>query len=1363
MAKKVYKIEAFEGGINQKSDPRDIKDNQLEEAFNVDVSNPGRITMTGDGTSDYNNFNSKRTTVTPNTNNSILNNSINLTPGYGLFSFSHDYNMADTPSEVASDFICINDGAHIHIWDSCYDSTAGTDEWLTSKITLGKAHFNGNGDEWIEKVKPIYYKADNGLRVCDGQFCKQDTNVNITISSSTTTSISVLNADFSFSNNEYIQVNNEIMQIVSSSFTTTGVVSNESTNTATSSSVTLTVDGTAATTAALLDKFLYEDDGTKYGVCTAVNSETEIVLGNGIQNDLANDITLHVESYNVKRGQFGTTPATHVNSSISQINVPKVLSHINRPMLEKARIYSSATAYTYGTAENINTWKESAQSLEPPDNYGTYGLSVYDGQVSANAINGITGTDIDQVLLEPNQKEKVHYSVWESHSEDDKVFAIASVTDGGVVNTNNCVTLIAADTGINFAGEGYTVGKIIIISGSTNYDGIAEIIAMGDASHKITVAMQFADDAGDIEFEVRLEENRIDENLQNKYIFGMSYTYDGGGSEIQESPIKPGYVYSGLISHDESIGKAGGNLTTAGWLVSQDLQEGGGSINEALPTANGDHWRYFNNYFWYNDDVCDSNFFLIYRMSSAQSAGNYKISIDVSISNTATLIIHPPFFNKASTDASGGTIGDGTSVTIDKSGTYFFHAKGCDANTPVMTDIFVAEAVDGAGSDDIRIKSVQVFKETPVEMDANNAIDMRGWEGIPKTFSSFNLSKNDTYRWNERINGYRIYMKQVDSATTSLSDEWLLLKNVDLEKGIYINYGNDNVEKELHASNNYDRSTGGNTFDKSLVTTSKVAGDNKGSIEGDTLRNIPLNTYESENGYKAETNTAAMYKTSTIIDRKVFIGNLKVGNKTYPDRMIEAPVDRFDTFPDDGLHYIDVAVGDGDEIVKLESVGNKLIQFKKKHAYLIEVSSEGVDLLDTWPHKGIKSSCQSIAAGDGIVWANNNGLYYYDGKDLKTITGENFSAGTWVVEEHEARPIILGYDESSNKVLVLTTNVTGKDNGGYIYDIQNASLTECQNLFNSYPTQFSHILTDVNGDGNIDIQDIIYLGTNGPEGTNLEGLDMTSLLPAFMENLIDGNYQPLTPDALYRTNMIPTKDRHIIMGTNTSTINNKVNITAWKDTPTNLYNWNSSAVNFNVQTKDIDFGNIARRKKIYSIYVSFKAQSKVSGVRVKYATNGSNTFNGTFKNTTYYSNAKGFDAYNAGTSSDDWITIQLKPENSINNIYSIQLQFSFASAGRINEIGTGASAGDSTIILDSGASSADDYYNGMPIYFYNGVGSGQIYGAKITNYVGSSKTATLSTALTEGVTTSTNFDVGFIPDQFEINDIAIIYREKSIK
>ena len=68
------------------------------------------------------------------------------------------------------------------------------------------------------------------------------------------------------------------------------------------------------------------------------------------------------------------------------------------------------------------------------------------------------------------------------------------------------------------------------------------------------------------------------------------------------------------------------------------------------------------------------------------------------------------------------------------------------------------------------------------------------------------------------------------------------------------------------------------------------------------------------------------------------------------------------------------------------------------------------------------------------------------------------------------------YDPLSNKVIIITSNILGKDNGGYIYDIRNNSITECQNLFNSYPTTTGNTMVDVNEDGNYDILDIIQMG-----------------------------------------------------------------------------------------------------------------------------------------------------------------------------------------------------------------------------------------------------------------------------------------------
>jgi hypothetical protein len=79
--------------------------------------------------------------------------------------------------------------------------------------------------------------------------------------------------------------------------TSTGTLSNELvSNVATSNSVTLTVDGTAATTATFENEKVYKSDGTLFGTCTARNSNTEIVFGGGLSSTIANNDTLYTGS-----------------------------------------------------------------------------------------------------------------------------------------------------------------------------------------------------------------------------------------------------------------------------------------------------------------------------------------------------------------------------------------------------------------------------------------------------------------------------------------------------------------------------------------------------------------------------------------------------------------------------------------------------------------------------------------------------------------------------------------------------------------------------------------------------------------------------------------------------------------------------------------------------------------------------------------------------------------------------------------------------------------------------------------------------------------------------------------------------------
>jgi len=75
--------------------------------------------------------------------------------------------------------------------------------------------------------------------------------------------------------------------------TNTAVKCNDTDGIATPNSVTLTVDTTTATADALLDERVYKSDGTLFGVCTAINSGTEIVFSGGLVNAIANNDNLY--------------------------------------------------------------------------------------------------------------------------------------------------------------------------------------------------------------------------------------------------------------------------------------------------------------------------------------------------------------------------------------------------------------------------------------------------------------------------------------------------------------------------------------------------------------------------------------------------------------------------------------------------------------------------------------------------------------------------------------------------------------------------------------------------------------------------------------------------------------------------------------------------------------------------------------------------------------------------------------------------------------------------------------------------------------------------------------------------------------
>ena len=76
------------------------------------------------------------------------------------------------------------------------------------------------------------------------------------------------------------------------------------------------------------------------------------------------------------------------------------------------------------------------------------------------------------------------------------------------------------------------------------------------------------------------------------------------------------------------------------------------------------------------------------------------------------------------------------------------------------------------------------------------------------------------------------------------------------------------------------------------------------------------------------------YKASTVANRRLYIGNVRFKDavseklKIENDTILKSDLNAFDTFSFD--NRIDVEINDGDDIIALESLGSKLLEFKKK-------------------------------------------------------------------------------------------------------------------------------------------------------------------------------------------------------------------------------------------------------------------------------------------------------------------------------------------------------------------------------------------------------------------------------------------------
>ena len=347
---------------------------------------------------------------------------------------------------------------------------------------------------------------------------------------------------------------------------------------------------------------------------------------------------------------------------------------------------------------------------------------------------------------------------------------------------------------------------------------------------------------------------------------------------------------------------------------------------------------------------------------------------------------------KNTTDGSEGVIidNDGTTVTVDA---LLF---GSD------------NSWDDTGDDDYEIPPANVNKLCIV----GNPVYL--------TFDVYTIPKpSGAYGINKRISGARLYWKVEEN------DSYFLLGELDfIDKGFKWIHEADKVS--------YDMTNASEPTGNLLEYTALLKG-----ITPDSANTV--DTFKNINGFSSETKSLdAQFKTAVVQGRRTYIGNIKQDGKTHPDRILKSQVNRFDTFPQK-MGVVDVAIRDGENIVKLEAFADRILEFKEHSLYVINISDNIEFLEDTYRNKGCAYDYHVVKTDMGIAWFNIHGVYLYDGKQIHHLLEKG---GIRVINETDWETFItdagddtdmgsaqIGYIPKKRQILIKNEN-----NDVYLYD-----------------------------------------------------------------------------------------------------------------------------------------------------------------------------------------------------------------------------------------------------------------------------------------------------------------------------------------
>jgi hypothetical protein len=240
---------------------------------------------------------------------------------------------------------------------------------------------------------------------------------------------------------------------------------------------------------------------------------------------------------------------------------------------------------------------------------------------------------------------------------------------------------------------------------------------------------------------------------------------------------------------------------------------------------------------------------------------------------------------------------------------------------------------------------------------------------------------------------------------------------------------------------------------------------------------INIDTYESINGFNQDSafisigENGEKYQTSLVSNRRAFIANVRYTNpegviENRGDKIRYSEIGKFDTFPE--FNFLDIGVNDGEDFIKIESYADRLLAFKEKTLYIINISG-GSDtqwfLEAEYKTLGISFQGAVVKTDLGIAWANKNGLYLYDGSKIVNLQNKIIYKSSVLKDwnSHFTDTSILGYEPTKKHLVLMrscqTDSEVGDSSDAYVYSFMSKSFTFINDIVGN--TVNTNFITDL--------------------------------------------------------------------------------------------------------------------------------------------------------------------------------------------------------------------------------------------------------------------------------------------------------------